>query len=32
MRAGAAVTTRDVKNGRLANTMLSVDSAVYHGR
>jgi hypothetical protein len=32
MRAGAAVTTRDVRNGRLANTMLSVDSAVYHGR
>jgi hypothetical protein len=32
MRAGALVTTRELRNGRLANTILSVDSAVYHCR
>jgi hypothetical protein len=31
-RAGVAVTTSDVRNGRLAKTMLSVDSVVYQAR
>jgi hypothetical protein len=29
MRAGAAVTTREERNGRLANRILREDSAVY---